>query len=285
MLGDGKLDDRGPVPPTPRGPRGKGPFVGRPLPGVEDCIFCGKAAVSGEHLFPDWINRRFAKPDSPMPISQTLNGEQVDSWNAYELASIEIRAVCVMCNNEWMSEIENDASVHLKPMIDGHALTLTPRAQVELATWITLKAMVFEAVAQYPSVTAQSNRDLLRTQRRPPSYACAYLARFDARFDMSVSRRYVMGERTPGSAQAEAAVVVLTTGPVVAAVLLSPTLPTHDFTIPGGRALQYMVIYPPTFEPIQWPPHQALTPTEHDSVPARFLAVRNDNCGGGSRSV
>lgn len=96
----------------------------------------------------------------------------------------KIRAVCIPCNNGWMSIVESAAQPIAGPMILGNAITLTPPMQTILAQWLTLKIMLGEQNQRHQEikeiVIPQDDRDEFRRSRTIPSYICIWIARYVA---------------------------------------------------------------------------------------------------------
>jgi hypothetical protein len=74
------------------------------------CAFCPETAnMSGEHLWSDWMNQ--LSPGKKQLVIKDKNRQVIKSWTKPEL-DWTANVVCETCNNEWMSDIEND---HAKP--------------------------------------------------------------------------------------------------------------------------------------------------------------------------
>jgi hypothetical protein len=258
-----------------RGPVGKSSLTGGAIAGIEACIFCDSPADSGEDIFPSWIRRRIPQPSGPMPVIQHIDGKEMDVWNSRQLTFLKLKDVCEQCNTTWMSRIEKRVAAILYNMILGTPVTLSPQEQVDLATWATLKSIVFEPVAQYVSVSTDSDRSIVRLESRPPSHASIYLARYSPGNLFSVARRFVYGERRAGQV-GQASLTTLVLGSAVISVLLSPLRESVDFSMTGKRRVDVITAYPPTPESTDWPPHQALDHEGLDSFAGRFLVVGDD---------
>jgi hypothetical protein len=69
-----------------------------------------------------------------------------------------IRDVCEKCNSGWMSGIETATQGVLTPLIQGTPSILTPVMQEQLASWITLKALVIDHEKRGDGVTSIETR-------------------------------------------------------------------------------------------------------------------------------
>ncbi len=57
-----------------------------------------------------------------------------------------INTVCRICNNGWMSQIEQKCVSRLKPMLLNQPLVIDPGGMKLLTEWAILRAMVFESI-------------------------------------------------------------------------------------------------------------------------------------------
>jgi hypothetical protein len=108
------------------------------------CIFCqhDDRKITKEHLFPDWLSKMYG--DSVTGINE---GTNADGTIAYSYSSNIFQqttnSVCEVCNNGWMSQIENDAKPILIKMLKSKSFVLDKKAQVKLSTWAMKTMLVF----------------------------------------------------------------------------------------------------------------------------------------------
>lgn len=127
------------------------------------CIFCNDPGVTEEHIFPQWLGRMVKR--SPTDDHRTT-GTQPSESDFGKLPPIRtkqgkalntvIRAACHDCNTTWMSRIEDETKPVLLPLMRGRPSRLSFANRMQIATWLTLKAMVIDA-----------GRDIPRDQRTP----------------------------------------------------------------------------------------------------------------------
>ena len=79
-----------------------------------------------------------------------------------------------------MSCHEGQVRSILKPMILGYNAALTPDQQVDVATWTSMKAAVFEYIWSDEPVLTAPDRSLIMTQDRPPASAQIRLAAIES---------------------------------------------------------------------------------------------------------
>jgi hypothetical protein len=96
--------------------------------------------------------------------------------------SEKVRCVCGDCNRHWMSDLETDASQHLKPMIRGEKARLNEGAQALVATWAALRAAVLDQAHGGAGVPRAHHQALYahrqRGERRPPQGSWIRLAAY-----------------------------------------------------------------------------------------------------------
>jgi hypothetical protein len=107
-------------------------------PKAETCAFCDGCPVEEEHVWGRWISRELK--DCGGFVIQTEHGSRPRS-------SIDFTApVCGVCNNEWLSVLENDVKPILAPMIraTGGCHDLSIEEQRLLATWAAKTALMID---------------------------------------------------------------------------------------------------------------------------------------------
>jgi len=82
----------------------------------------------------------------------------------------KLRVVCETCNNEWMSELEDQVKPILTPLILGQEIVLNPAMQKTLAEWISLKTMIAEHNVPADVIVRQEDRDKFLRDRMIPPY-------------------------------------------------------------------------------------------------------------------
>lgn len=115
------------------------------------CIFCGKPAGSEEHIIANWILRALdIRRESVRFIYQTETTSSIAGAKEYH--QVVTRDVCLKCNNEWMSRLDNKlkcfqplisngyAKLHATVMADALAGDTTWLAKWMLKTAITTDA-------------------------------------------------------------------------------------------------------------------------------------------------
>jgi len=124
---------------------------------VRKCAFCGgKAKLSGEHLWSAWIRNLFPDEEKFVFRRQFADAPIAKWWESKNLDPTA-KVVCEPCNNEWMSELENDhAKPALTPMIvSASSQTLTPSKASSIASFMFKQAVICHFMdrtsTRYPS--------------------------------------------------------------------------------------------------------------------------------------
>jgi hypothetical protein len=105
---------------------------------MSECAFCpSTAALTGEHLWSDWINAVLPKSSYTFVLKRQGQGEKTFQKDELDLKA---RVVCGDCNHGWMSRIENDeAKPSLSPLIRD-----TSMRQVSIGTLISIAIFLFK---------------------------------------------------------------------------------------------------------------------------------------------
>ncbi|HTT96688.1 MAG TPA: hypothetical protein VMF58_01450 [Rhizomicrobium sp.] len=147
------------------------------------CIFCGGGNLSKEHFWPSWaadllpagtgsyFEHYQAYTEKTKPI-----GDPKETQRQGAVKTKKLRVVCVTCNNEWMSRLENEAEPILRPLILGNSITLNQSGQHLLAKWITLKVMVGEQNSPPDAVFSQSDREAFKLNCTIPNGISIWVA-------------------------------------------------------------------------------------------------------------
>lgn len=123
----------------------------------KNCIFCGSADLSEEHIFSRWLHKHL-----PPVANQTLHvtgaeaaigGKPIKFSRATlkkgkGVTSTTVRCVCRACNHGWMEKIERGVRPYLPTLISGSADVISGSSQKALIDWVTLKFMIMDVFAR-----------------------------------------------------------------------------------------------------------------------------------------
>lgn len=229
------------------------------------CIFCARTGadikITREHTFSDWINEVLPAavigPDITYERS-IQHGPQagtVNTWPAKVVADHTVRAVCKDCNNGWMKRWEDAAAPLIEPMIKGQPAQLTVDQQLAVATWAAMKAAVFEYAWSEDTALTAADRDVIRTQDRPPASVQVRLAAIE--LDGSPLRARGVGYVDNRTGE-KIICLTLVIGCLVVQVFGGPGAGTHGLQTSSMPRTDRIRIFPPATNTVQWPPPVAL---------------------------
>jgi hypothetical protein len=114
---------------------------------MDMCPFCGtKAKLTGEHIWSDWIRKRYAPPDKTPLHSTRSNPLGTREQRTYTGKAFRetTKCACAPCNNGWMSRLDDAVKPYLVPLLDDERPRLAHKAQMTLARWAILKVVAGE---------------------------------------------------------------------------------------------------------------------------------------------
>jgi hypothetical protein len=232
------------------------------------CIFCGGGDMSKEHFWPEWSHEylRPLQQTDKHTVAKILNREGVvlgkTSWTRQGgLFVRQIRCVCKTCNSGWMGGLETAAKHVIVPLIPmkPNSLELSPGQQTILAQWIALKTLVAEhSTDSY--VTPQAGRTAFMAARTiPASFRIRIgLHGCPAWFGSGFYRQSVMIGFRPmpkplHGPTKNVQALTFSMGRLLVHVM-SSELPKFDMDNVLKVTLRMARLWPPTGEPIAWPP-------------------------------
>jgi hypothetical protein len=145
-----------------------------------ECIFCGEdRRASAEHVIPTWagpvllqlpttgVNPRGKRMTHRFTPSE---GDDIAprEWST-DGPSLTVKAVCIECNNHWLSRLETKASPIVGRLLLGHQTTLTSEEQRVVATWGYKAVLLFQLVRPKTArpIPAARFRELYALERPP----------------------------------------------------------------------------------------------------------------------
>jgi hypothetical protein len=138
-------------------------------PKAKHCLFCGSTTkLSYEHVFPKWLRQTGHTGDGWREIID----ERSTPTNRIEKGSPfnkKLKVVCAPCNNEWMSELEDDAKPILMEMFNTTGqMVLEAEGQLTLANWAFKTICVLGQLGTgKPQIPPEHPRELCSTGLPP----------------------------------------------------------------------------------------------------------------------
>lgn len=143
------------------------------------CAFCGSSGpLTKEHVWSNWLAD--VSPDTrPGPHVMADDDEVLRIWED-DLFKLTVRCVCRRCNNTWMSQLEEAAKPVLTPLIREHRCTLSPEAQLVVATW-AVKTVLVSQGREIGDRVPREHFEALYKHRRPPDDVSVIAADYSGR--------------------------------------------------------------------------------------------------------
>ena len=158
------------------------------------CIYCGNAGSSKEHVWPKWIREHAKNVMGIDPVNvQEYRGTRQHRASApsetfekkgHSRLSLVIRHPCVRCNNEWLSLLETAVAPILTPMIEGSDRGLSYHDARILHNWATKTALHIAYASErgftYPVPTRLANELYAgRADNTPVRFVKVWVAKYE----------------------------------------------------------------------------------------------------------
>jgi hypothetical protein len=151
------------------------------------CIFCSEnRKLSKEHLWPEWIRNRISRQSNDKYLNEIYLGEAKQPMSIEKsqekngnLATLKFRVVCEVCNNGWMSQLEEKVQPFFELALSEQIGVVDEAMQRCLAEWIAMKIMVAEQSDGKTMVTPPSDLNEFYLSRLIPRYYRIYVGKHD----------------------------------------------------------------------------------------------------------
>jgi hypothetical protein len=108
----------------------------------EKCIYCDKKAGSEEHVFPQWLRKRFTGSGT---LEHKVNiSDPVRFKRRIHDVRITVRSVCKKCNTGWMSDLQKLAKPIIEGLLDETTTSLSLQDCRTLTCWCVMTVMCLE---------------------------------------------------------------------------------------------------------------------------------------------
>jgi hypothetical protein len=223
------------------------------------CPFCNTTTnLSDEHVWPKWVSKELRF------LGRALAPRQGRGPAKHQ---IEVTVpVCTVCNNDWMSVLENDVAAIMRPMFRGYRVQLGPAEQGVLATWATKTAFMIDRVEN--GVVPRGFAIDLAMTRRPPVNSRVFVGAYTGDFAAKgVSQPLLIGYSDGTKPSEPNAVVTTFTAYNVAFQVVThfnkgPMTMTDTRT---GLNRTFTQLWPTATESLEWPPEFVMHDTGFDA--------------------
>ena len=239
------------------------------------CGFCGGPEVSKEHLWPEWILEIIRQTRGAEGKTFAVEHERHRETTRFRSVKLETKVgmPCKMCNNGWMSELENSVKPFMSAMVfPGDPTFLSEDRRRLLARWVVKTAMVYEFFRPDSRFYFTANeRKTFMTSAQPPNGVWVWLGKYDATRPMHSSQ-----DRRIHTATQEVHFYSLTitanffAAQVVASRDEGPVKRVPVADMPPGALLKIWPLRGTHNELVQWPPALMMGPTGLGVLDNRF---------------
>ncbi|MDP1660788.1 MAG: hypothetical protein Q8L55_02635 [Phycisphaerales bacterium] len=253
------------------------------------CVFCGGVPLTGEHLFPDWMNDHLVfPPGHVLEARHTERGKRrVHGFND------KAKVCCESCNTGWMSNVEGNAVPVFKRLFSATApVDLSADERRALSVWAYNRALVLEAAHPKKRIIKEDLHEMFYKSRLPiPDFSAVWAFAYQGEahegfFDRTGLLCMNLGELL-GDPTVDAPPVLFAMYTIVAlGVGVQVILPSSGHMFPDPQDLQFrtdlprLQIWPPPAGPLQSFPSgnmgyddQALAQLCHHNAPLGFMAT------------
>lgn len=144
------------------------------------CIFCDGTGLSKQHVWPDWLKniipRNYEKNIQNLshPIyskDEKIVFNRIVIEKQGHMGVRKIRNVCSICNNGWMSKIEQEVKPLLTSMILGEKVILDKVEQTNISKWIIMTSIMAEFTdTKSMAIPAEHRKHLFKTLIPPKGW-------------------------------------------------------------------------------------------------------------------
>jgi hypothetical protein len=122
---------------------------------VTECVFCGNKPVTAEHVWGDWLNKKYKNNNPKARVSHrvisNIPGTPISDSrgrldNSGSSLSKKYKAVCAECNNTWMSRIESKFKLVFEKMQQDSEVLLDFSEVATVRNWCYLKLLIQESI-------------------------------------------------------------------------------------------------------------------------------------------
>jgi hypothetical protein len=148
------------------------------------CIFCEGRPLSKEHVWADWFRNYIPRTQREHRVSTELlhpteATQTVVIRRQGDTHSRTVKCVCIPCNNEWMSQLQEQAKPLIEPMLLGKPVRFHRKAQTVLSAWAAMTVMCAEYINEEMISISPGDRRWLRIHRTAPTNWRVWIGRIE----------------------------------------------------------------------------------------------------------
>jgi hypothetical protein len=254
--------------------------------GGRRCVFCSAPGpMTREHAIPTWLAGVLEDMEpgdgSPDWYTQYNAGGLVERDRQHPVGQpgVVVRAICEPCNTGWMSRMEAAMRLVIEPMIRGVKTALSLQEQLDVATWASKTVVALESHEPTVLVTLPDDRDLIRTQGRPPAHHQVRLACREAVSESLIIKTVVGRSEDAPDDKPDAFATLLGVGFLLVQVWGGHGSGGVGVTRAGTNNGKALMIWPPIPGAASWPPAIAIREEDLDAFAAEFVPWPDNSPG------
>lgn len=228
------------------------------MPRSKKCVFCGGYPLSKEHVLGKWLSGVVATPPPGKKLyidsERTHAGVDVHHPRRFpKEIDIQVRCVCVSCNNGWMEAMESEVKPIIESLLTGDNRTLDESDQFSLAKWAVKTAIIGRYFGGQHEVPTMYRKWFYQHKRVPPN-TYVWMGTYEDDLAVSFETKDMsfldLNGHTLGFPHSQ--FVVFTTGRVLIAVLTAYIASTVSIEN-RGAIKEHLRIISPFSDDFIWP--------------------------------
>ena len=191
---------------------------------------------------------------------------------------VVVKNVCGSCNHGWMSQLEGRIKPIMAPMIRGARVTLNTEQQVDLATWASKTVAALEYHEPTSVVTRPKDRELIRTELRPPHHHRVRLAYRSECSESLVLKTFVARSAGAEDEGPDSFATLIAIGFLLIQVWGGHGADTGvGLTRAGTKIGRAIMLWPPVMGAVEWPPVQPIPESDLDAFAREVIPFTEDS--------
>jgi len=250
------------------------------------CAFCGGRPLTREHIWADWLKqyipRTMSSYESYSAIQHRTHIEENIQKISGDPHSWRVRCVCKLCNERWMSRIQEDAKSIAVTLLSGNKTTLKREDQRIITMWIAMAVICGEFSNRKTVTTTACGRLWLKELRMLPPYWRIWIGYYKRKTWIPhwIHNPFLVSEKhVPDAALGNwASYNTQTTTYVVGQLFI------HAFSSIDGQLVRQRrfpkffknrlrQLWPLTGLNISWPPPEIISDTQADFIAGSFYSA------------
>lgn len=193
-------------------------------------------------------------------------------------ASVVVRSVCRQCNGGWMATLEGRVRPLMTPLIRGERVLLDVNQQIDIATWASKTVAALEFHEPTTVVARREDRELIRTQGRPPHHHLVRIAHRKEYREALLLHTLVARSEDAQDERPDAFGTLMGIGCLLVQVWGGHGADTGEpLKRYGTRISNAIMMWPPVPSTVEWPPVVSIEDDGFDAFAREVLPWQTDS--------